>query len=322
MTEPLPYGEAAIIAYIEGLAKECAAPQVRVGIGDDTAVLTPEDGDFEMLVTTDQVIENTHFIRDLHPPDALGAKTLVRGVSDIAAMGGLPRWFTLSLGLPREVDFHWVQQFIVGMFSETPTKAVPAFPLVGGDVARAPFIAAHVTVTGAVEQGRAMRRSAARPGDAVYVSGRLGGSALGLERLLAGTGLDDEAVQRHLRPQARVALGRELLALGVAACMDLSDGLSTDAARMARASGVALVIETERLPVFPEAGVERALSSGEEYELLFTAPRGVAVPETFDGLSVTRIGRVEAGAGVWRESGGGERRPLEERGFEHFAPSD
>ncbi|MEZ5361010.1 MAG: thiamine-phosphate kinase [Bryobacterales bacterium] len=321
MTEPLPYGEAEIITYIEGFAGRSVSPMVRIGIGDDTAVLAAETSDFETLITTDQIIENTHFIRELHPPDLLGAKTLVRGLSDIAAMGGLPRWFTLSLGLPRDLDFRWIQQFIGGMFSETPTNAVPAFPLVGGDVARAPFIAAHVTVAGAVEKGRAMLRSAAKPGDGVYVSGRLGGSALGLERLLAGAGLDDAAVQRHLRPQARIALGRRLLTLGVAACMDVSDGLSTDAGRMARASGVALVIETERLPLFPEAGLERALHGGEEYELLFAAPSKLAIPESFEELPITRIGRVEPGAGLWRESARGERLPLEPEGFEHFAPN-
>jgi thiamine-monophosphate kinase len=255
-----------------------------------------------------------------HPPAALGRKTIARGVSDIAAMGGLPTWFALSLCLPSSLDFEWLEQFLQEMFSVIPTFEVQSFPLVGGDVARGPFFAAQVTVAGVAPRGRALLRSAARPGDFLFVSGRLGGSALGLERLL-GVGADpqDPAVLRHTSPTPRVALGRRLLEWGVASALDLSDGLSIDALRLAEASRVSVVIEAGRIPQFPEAGLDRALHGGEEYELLFAAPPCLELPSGYQGVELTRIGRIEQGAGLWLDQGGATVA-LEPRGFEHFPP--
>ena len=317
MTETLPSAEARLIELIRRHAEAGSKAGVRVGIGDDAAVLEPPPDDLEMLVTTDQVIENTHFVMDKHPPGPLGAKTLARGVSDIAAMGGRPLWFTLSLATPKDLDFEWLEQFLKGMFSVIPTLAVQAYPLVGGDVARAPFFAASVTVAGAAPRGRALLRSQAKAGDGLFVSGRLGGSALGLKRLLEGAGMGDAAVRRHCSPEARLRLGASLWHWGVRACMDLSDGLSMDAGRLAESSGVAVVIEAAKVPQFPDAGLERALHGGEEYELLFTAPQGADIPTEHEGLALTRIGRVEEGAGLWVEDGSG-RRPLRSAGFDHF----
>lgn len=317
MTKTLRNREDALIGRIRNLAASLGTAGVRVGIGEDCAVLEPPSAQHEILVTTDQVIENTHFIMGAHPAAALGRKTVARGVSDIAAMGGRPSWFALSLCLPQTLDPSWLEQFLRGMFSVIPTFAVQPFPLVGGDVARGPFFAAHVTVAGVAPRGGAMLRSAALPGDSVFVSGRLGGSWLGFERLAAGADLSDPAVLRHTSPTPRLALGERLRELGVRAALDLSDGLSKDASRLAEASRVAVIVESGRIPQFPEAGLERALHGGEEYELLFTAPAALQVPQEHQGVEITRIGRVEAGEGLWLERDG-RREPLTPRGFEHF----
>lgn len=317
MTKTLRSRENFLIDRIQQLAASLGDRDVRVGIGDDTAVLAPPPERHEILVTTDQVIENTHFVKGVHPAPALGRKTIARGVSDIAAMGGRPVWFTLSLCLPGEQDFPWLEQYLQGMFSVIPTLAVQAFPLVGGDVARGPFFAAHVTVGGVVPAGRAMLRSTARPGDRLYVSGLLGGSALGFERLSSGAPVTDGAVLRHTEPTPRLSLGEYLRESGVTTALDLSDGLSTDALRLAQASDVAVVLEAGQIPVFPEAGLDRALHGGEEYELLFAAPSSVRLPTEYQGVPLARIGCIEAGDGLWLERDG-RREPLVPRGFEHF----
>jgi thiamine-monophosphate kinase len=311
--------ESHVIETIRQAAAALGQDGVRLGIGDDCAVLVPPAATEEIVVTTDQLIENTHFIRRLHPPAELGRKTIARGASDIAAMGARPTWFALSLCLPAELRFGWLEDYIDGLVSAISTFEVQVFPLVGGDVARGDFFAAHVTVAGAAPAGRTLRRSGARPGDAVWVSGELGGSALGLERLLAGRPIaGDAAIARHLAPTPRLALGQALMEWGATAALDLSDGLSTDTARLASASGVALTLDAERIPMFPEAGLARALHGGEEYELLFTAPASAPIPEGHRGLRLTRIGVVEAGAGLFLTEDGA-RGALEPAGYRHFA---
>lgn len=318
MTKSIRSRENLLIDRIQQLAETLGDDGLRIGIGDDTAVVKPPSRDLEILVTTDQIIENTHFVMGVHPAGALGRKTIVRGLSDIAAMGGRPCWFTLSLCLPNIQDSHWLEQYLVEMFSVIPTFAVQAFPLVGGDVARGPFFAANVTVAGVAPKGEALLRSAARPGDSLYVSGRLGGAALGYERLSGGAALSDPAVLRHIRPTPRLALGRYLRERGVRAALDLSDGLSTDTLRMAEASSVSVVLEAGGIPQFPGAGLDRAIHGGEEYELLFSAPGTLQLPLEYQDVELTRIGRIEAGEGLWLEQNG-ERRRLTPQGFDHFA---
>ena len=317
MTKTIRNRENALIQRIQALAESLGSEGVSVGIGDDAAVLHPPSAGEEIVVTTDQVIENTHFTMGEHPAGALGRKTIARGLSDIAAMGARPCWFTLSLCLPRSLDYSWLEQYLSKMFSVTPTLAVQAFPLVGGDVARGAFFAAHVTVAGVVPKGEAMLRSAARPGDLLYVSGRLGGSLLGFERLAAGAAPDDPTVSRHTNPTPRVALGQYLREMGVRAALDLSDGLSTDAARLAESSSVSITLEADRIPQFPDAGLDRALHGGEEYELLFAAPAAIDLPSEHAGVEIARIGRIEAGSGLWL-SRGGASESLQPRGWQHF----
>ena len=309
--------ENTLVDYIVRTMPALDRSLVRVGIGDDAAVIRPLSDGYETVITTDQLVENTHFTR-VHPADALGAKLLVRGVSDVAAMGGEPVWFLLSLCLADWCSELWVKQFLDGVFQRVNVLQTSGLPLIGGDLAHGGSFSAHVTVAGSVPTERALLRSGAGEGDLLYVSGELGGSALGLERLLAGSTPDDPAVQRHIRPEPRLALGRFLIDAGASAAMDISDGLSIDAARLAKASGLAVEIEGERLPRYLGASEAQVWHGGEEYEILFAAPPDCAIPDQLDGLRVSRIGRFRAGAGVLRrERGASTAVPLE--GFDHFS---
>jgi len=234
-------------------------------------------------------------------------------------MGGEPRHFLLSLGLPREAEAlpdRWLKQFLTGMFQMANEARIS---LVGGDVAGADHFTANVTVMGSVPIGTALRRDQARPGDAVYVSGELGGSVLGFERLQSGShGPKDAAVIRHIRPEPRLGLGAYLRkSKRTTAAMDLSDGLSTDATRLALASGVGIEIDPSAVPRFEGASVDQALHGGEEYELLFTADANTRIPKRWKTIPISRLGTVVEGRGLTVVTAG-KRRPLKPKGFHHL----
>jgi thiamine-monophosphate kinase len=268
-----------------------------VGIGDDCAVYRPRGSSEDLLFTTDLFVEDVHFRRETHRPEDAGWKALARGLSDIAAMGGEPRFCLLSLALAPWTDRLWIDRFYTGFL-----KA--GVPLAGGDLGHAAKLACDIVVCGGVPRGKALRRDGARAGDSIYVSGRLGGSALGLAR---GWG---PAWKRHLLPQPRLSLGRFLRGLATAA-MDLSDGLSLDLQRLCAASGVAAEIEAP--PRFPGATVEQALHGGEDYELLFTAR--APIPPDFEGLPLTRIGAIRKGRPGHVKLDGA---PLPALGYDHL----
>jgi thiamine-monophosphate kinase len=306
--------EETIISQIKRASRAVAGRHVRVGIGDDTAVLRLPKAAGELLLTTDQIIENTHFKRNKHPARALGHKTLARGLSDIAAMGGAPLGFLLSLCLPEWARDPWLKHYVGGMFQLSKKHNVPCL---GGDVARGDRFSADITVVGSVPRGTALTRGKARPGDLVFVSGSLGGSALGLGNLLT-TGALRGAARRHLYPEPRLALGAFLRGkLKATAAMDLSDGLSMDLARLARASKVGAEISAAAIPVFRGASLEHALHGGEEYELLFTVRATSRVPPSFEGVRLTCIGRIRKQRGVVlrTERGVESLKPV---GFQHF----
>ncbi len=299
--------ELGLVRRIRSLAKG-AGSNVVLGIGDDAAIFRPRPGE-DLVFTTDLLVEDIHFRRDTHPPDAVGHKTLARGLSDIAAMGAEPRFCLLSLALSSCCDHKWVHAFYRGLLRLARQTGTP---LVGGDLAHADKITCDIVVCGAVPKGKALRRDGARPGDLLYVSGKLGGSALGLS-LREGPGW-----KRHLRPQARLEAGRVIREqIKASAGMDLSDGLSIDLHRLCVASGVAAEID-QPIPIFPGATLDQALHGGEDYELLFTASPKSAVPSNIGSLPVTRIGRIVKGkAGSVKLYG----KPLPPLGYDHFRHS-
>ena len=275
-----------------------------LGIGDDCAIFRPRAGE-DLLYTTDMLIEDTHFRRDTHSAGDVGWKTLARGLSDIAAMGGEPRFCLVSLAVAPWCGPRWLDGFFGGLLRLAKRAGAV---LAGGDLSHAAQVAVDVVVCGAAPHGSALRRSTARAGDAIYVSGALGASSLGFS---TGRG---KAWKRHLRPEPRLALGRFLrVRLRASAAMDLSDGLSLDLHRMCLASGLSADIEAP--PRFPGATLEQALNGGEDYELLFTVRPSARVPTGFEGLPLTRIGTMRKGrAGAIKLAG----QPLPPLGYDHF----
>ena len=292
-------------AWIEKLRRRVSteAGALAVGIGDDCAVFRPRNRDEDLLFTTDMLVEGTHFRRRTHSAADVGWKALARGLSDIAAMGGEPRFFMVSLALGTWTDARWVDGFYRGLLELAKREDVA---LAGGDLSHGEGAVCDIVVCGSAPRGKALRRNGARAGDAIYVSGALGGSALGLAK-----GPRSKAWRRHVRPEPRIALGRFLRGRASAA-MDLSDGLSLDLRRLCAASKLAAEIEAP--PLVPGATLEQGLHGGEDYELLFTAPPG-RVPPQFEDLPLTRIG-------VMRKGRPGdvtlEGAPLPPLGYDHL----
>jgi thiamine-monophosphate kinase len=298
-------------AITERLRKAVAATpaahgsRVVLGIGDDCAIYRPRGSTDDLLFTSDMFLEGVHFLRQTHKPAIAGRKALLRSLSDIAAMGGEPRFCLVSLCVPAWASDPWVDSFFDGILD---LAASTGTVLAGGDLSRGEKLACDVTVCGSVPRGKALRRDGARPGDEIYVSGALGGSALGLETKKG------KAFRRHLCPEPRLALGRFLRdKLHATSAIDLSDGLSLDLHRICLASGVNAKIVAP--PRFPEADLDQALHGGEEYELLFTVSRGTAVPGSFEGLPLTRLGSILRGSGGAVRFNG---KPLPPLGYDHF----
>lgn len=267
-----------------------------LGIGDDCAIFRSRGASEDLLFTTDMMLEDVHFRRGTHPPETVGWKALARGLSDIAAMGGQPRFCLLSLAVPRWADQRWIDAFYKGFLALARKTSTP---LAGGDLARAERMACDVVVCGAVPPGKALRRDGARPGDGIYVTGPLGGAALGLETRSGA------AWKKHSRPEPRLDFGLRLRGRASAA-IDLSDGLSLDLHRLCLASRCAAVLDGP-IPVFPGATLAQALHGGEDYELLFTARAAVKGASRIGSIRKGRPGRVEF-----------EGKPLEPSGYDHF----
>jgi thiamine-monophosphate kinase len=287
------------------------------GIGDDCAVLPLPRG-HEALVTTDFSLEDVHFRREWHPPDSVGHRCLARGLSDIAAMGGIPRAAFLSLALPDELPQSWVDKFIAGLLKLAAQFSVP---LAGGDTAQSPSgILADIVVLGSVPAGKAILRSGARPGDFLYVTGTLGSAAAALNQLRDGESLRPRLHPKHFYPQPRVAVGQFLREKKLASAMiDISDGLSTDLGHVCEESGTGAVVYAEALPVAGgKVGLTLALHGGDEYELLFTAGPERRIPKQIAGMPVTRIGEILSGKYMRLATADGKTQPLKPAGWEHF----
>jgi len=275
-------GEATLIRKIRDRFGALASG-LQVGIGDDAAVIEMPAGQ-ALVFCSDLVAENTHFIRDLHPSDSIAYKAIAANVSDVSAMGGTASHFLLSVAAPSELDWSWFEGFLQGV-----ENACAAFDvsLAGGDSSSSDLIFLDVSMVGRVRSGGAVRRSGAKPGDKIYVTGMLGSSALGLERLKSGQ-KNDPAVKRHLYPEPRNNVG-----LAVAdqahSMIDVSDGLSTDLTHILEESQVSARIYKDRLPAWPGTESRHVLNGGEEYELIIVSPD---LPMEIHKVPVTCIGEI------------------------------
>ncbi len=330
-----PVGEFELIARIaERLRGELPEDdRVVLGIGDDAAVMLCEGA---AVVSVDAVVDGVHFRRDTAPLRSVGWKALAATLSDLAAMGAAPRYALVVLGVPEDLDAGRALELYEGLAAvarETGTA------LVGGDVTRAPALLLTVTALGEVASpGDAVRREGGRPGDALAVTGELGGAAAGLlllERPELARALPEETGAalraRQLEPHPRLDAGRALAAAGATAMVDLSDGLGADCAHLAEASGVRAVIELGRAPmqagvsdVAEAAGVDPldlVAAGGEDYELLVALPpdrvEEAAAAVGVAGTSLTAIGELGAGEGVELRDPSGARREV--AGFDHLA---
>jgi thiamine-monophosphate kinase len=323
-SNPPATGELALIERIHKLSANSSlrSKSVQLGIGDDCAILAPPRGQ-ELLVTTDFSLEGRHFRRSSgkdgwHSPQSVGHRTLARGLSDLAAMGAKPLAAFLSLALPKSVanDTAWLDGFLDGLLSLAKLHSTP---LAGGDTSESPsdHILADIVLLGAAPAGRALRRSGARVGDLLYVTGALGGAAAELAAVAEHSGTSktksrspsgmterkaDAAAEAHPHffPQPRLAVGQALVKGKLAtACIDTSDGLSTDLAHLCAASGVAAELDIALVPAHPLTAtlddavqIAAILHGGEDYELLFTASPKTKMPRSIAGVPITRIGRI------------------------------
>ena len=294
-------------------------------VGDDCAVL-PLDARNDQVVTADLLVEDIDFRLEWTKPEDLGFKALAVSLSDIAAMGGRPKWAFLSIGVPARIwRSTFVDKFYAGWFALAREHGVE---LAGGDVSRTPDkIVIDSIVMGHTPRGKAVRRSGARPGDSIFVTGSLGGAAAGLALLESGTkaqGKQRRLIARHLRPTPRVEVGLHLGRRGLASSMiDISDGLSADLHHLCDESSVGARIYLDALPVdrdldgIDERSINKfVLSGGEDFELLFTSKR-----KTFShagSTPITRIGEVTSEPGIVELVSKTKVTLLPRIGYRHF----
>ena len=309
-------------SLIQSFAAEFDVASPPAGPGDDCALIRPSKRD--LCVTTDSVIEGVHFELTRFSFEDVGHKALAVNLSDLAAMGAIPRWFLCALGLPPKRQ-RGVRRIAAGM---SRLARLHRAELVGGNVSAAPELSITVTAIGEVERGGAVTRSGGRPGDLLYVSGTLGDARLGLTLLRHG--VRSGAAMRQLRPKPRVALGR-ICRRHARAAIDVSDGFAQDLAQLCRASRLGACVDIASLPLSAEllrsaGGADRAarwaLAGGEDYELIAAVPRKRAAPFERDcaraGEAVTEVGFLTAGTQVRFVSRQGTT-VAPPRGFDHFA---
>lgn len=366
------------------------ASAIRLGIGDDAAILAPS-GRSEWVLTCDAFLEGVHFLAKTHPPDSVGYKSLARATSDLAAMGATPRFFLLTLALPAQIkraansprraalqpvkkaaslpgssaiiqglvgrgfsheinpaakrgalapevpSTQWLNAFLRGMARAASELGIT---IIGGDTTKSDRIFISITALGEIAPGLALTRSGAKPGDLIYVSGKLGRAQLGVELVLRGLALDRRLkalTQPHLYPKIRVALGDWLAHQRIASsAMDISDGLSTDLARLCAASQVGAKIYANKIPsvAIPAAAAQKlgkrkldalqlALHGGEDYELLFTVPPRQAkkLREAAGAPALTAIGEVTHARKIILVRPDGRSQPLKSEGWDPFRNS-
>jgi thiamine-monophosphate kinase len=331
-------------AFIERIRSRTAASitDLAYGIGDDAAVIRQKNGR-DSVVTADLLVEDIDFRLDYSPPNLLGHKALAVSLSDIAAMGARPRWAIISIGVPDHLwNSGFLDHFYDGLLNIADQYHVA---LIGGDVSRTPsgFVVDSI-VLGETARGRTIPRSGAQPGDHIFVTGTLGGSATGLILLQEGHRLSnrkprtkrdsaiDSLCRRHLQPQPRMEWGEFNGRRGLTSAMiDISDGLSSDLAHICEASGVGAIIDEASLPIDaslravitdPLEQLRLALNGGEDFELLFTVPARKVnhIPAQRNGVPVTRIGQITGNSGeMIIQRSDGSLQELSPGGFQHFS---
>ena len=306
------------------------APSAVLGVGDDAALIKAGAG-MELAVSTDMLVCGRHFFADSEPRK-LGHKSLAVNLSDMAAMGARPCWATLSLALPEPLvrtDEKWLEAFAEGFFALAQAYQVE---LIGGDTTQGPLNIC-VTMIGEVAAGKALRRSGARPGDDIWISGHLGDAALALghEQGLITLQADDIAacLPALNTPMPRVALGQQLIGLAHSA-IDISDGLLADLEHILKCSRVGAVIRMDEIncsasmkKYLPHPlAIKCLLAGGDDYELCFTAPRSgrqrIGILAREQNIPLTRIGTIGEGEGLVVLNASGDPMPLDAKGYDHF----
>ena len=328
-SEPPRLGEFALIAKL--FAPLAAKNEGALGLKDDAATLLLPPGE-ELVVTVDALVEGVHFLRD-DTAQLIAKKALRVNLSDLAAKGAQANNYLLALSLPGWIDDSWLERFAAGLAEDQTRYGVT---LLGGDTTSTPGpLTLSITALGSIPAGRMLRRSGAKPGDLVFVSGTIGDAGAGLEMLEGKASklsaeMRENLIRRYRLPEPRLALGRGLIGIASAA-LDVSDGLIADLGHIAEVSGVHVVIDAPSVPLSAELaglwgretqGLLRAATAGDDYELAFTAapPARVAIADAAraSGVAVSEIGRVEAGAGVELTDEAGRAIAVARPGFTHF----
>ncbi|MCG8671632.1 MAG: thiamine-phosphate kinase [Pseudomonadales bacterium] len=306
--------------YFKPLGEAIASPNVVMGIGDDCALLANKPG-YQLAVSTDTMVAGVHFFADAHPID-VGYKALAVNLSDLAAMGAEPAWFTLCLTLPGR-DENWIKGFVQGIEILAQQFAIP---LVGGDTTKGP-LSLSIQVAGWVPEDKGLTRSGAKVGDHLYVSGEIGWPYLGYQVSTSSLQLNDadqrEGLERFLRPLPKLALGANLIDVASAA-LDISDGLTADLNHMLTASGIGAELDINALPLAAPLGAmsddiqRQAINFGDEYQLLFAVPSDkqtqlTALQEQLS-IKLYPIGTLVDGPGIVDSQG----NPIAPSGYEHF----
>jgi len=313
------------------IAKHFTRPAANavLGVGDDAALVDVSNG-MDLAVSTDTMVQGTHFFPDVNPEN-LGHKALAVNLSDMAAMGAMPYWAMLALTLPA-VDDAWLAAFSKGFFDLAAEFNVS---LIGGDTTRGP-LSLTVTIMGEVPAGAALRRSGAKAGNDIWVSGNIGDAALAVAhrngKLVLAEADYHEAVMRLYEPTPRVGLGQALRGMATAA-IDVSDGLLADLGHICRLSGVGATVDAASIPlsaigarhIASLEGLTAIVAGGDDYELCFTAPANAreSIQDLTDMLNIplTRIGQVRRGKGVSLIGPDGKPLKIDGRGYDHFSGS-
>jgi len=292
-------------------------------VGDDCAVL-PMNNEYDLVITSDLLVQDVDFRLLWATPEQIGHKALAVSLSDIAAMGGTPIWAMMSIAIPENL---WISDFLDRFYTGWHALAATfGVELVGGDISRTPSdFVVDCTVAGSVPKGKALLRNGAKPGDAIYVSGTLGGAASGLELLETDSYMFNNLTKRQLQPQPQLTLAKLLIDNDIASsCIDISDGLLGDLEHICDASKCGAEIAAEDLPLLPlivetfgrERAIDLAINGGEDFELLFTVPAEKIF--MLENQPVTHIGMITPNVGIIELTRDASTFVVTPKGYQHF----